>query len=275
MASWTDTIEYLPTGEAVRPRQIMMAAEDVAAATEVNDGLVVVDPGEPGVGLALLDNVADSETLEVVVGLRHEGISAQPNHVLFASCGSRTALLEASPLHASAKRMAKIYATPVHASAGLGWAGCCCCPPHPATGVPGEWDLTSLVYPSPLHASPLHASGYITTGNRDSTAVPAAEGPAAASLPAGRLPAGRRHHRHRICRGVQATTAQHRGHRESAWRHPRHGRRRIPRPCCRARDVHRRDHQAPGAGCCFSATSSWWARVVMPTSILSLPPFGH
>ena len=185
MASWTDTIEYLPTGEAVRPGQIMMAAEDVASATEVNQGLVVVDPGEPGVGLALLDNAADSETLEVVVGLRHEGISAQPNHVLFASCGSRTALLEASPLHASAKRMAKIYATPVHASAGLGWAGCSCCPPHPATGVPGEWDLTSLVYPSPVHASPVHASGYITTGNRDSTAVPAAEGPAAAARPLG------------------------------------------------------------------------------------------
>ena len=84
MASWTDTIEYLPTGEAVRPGQIMMAAEDVAAATAVNQDLEVVDPGEPGVGLALLDNVADSETLEVVVGLRREGISAQPNHVLFA-----------------------------------------------------------------------------------------------------------------------------------------------------------------------------------------------
>ena len=184
MASWTDTIDYLPTGEAVRPRQIMMAAEDVAAATAVNQDLEVVDPGEPGVGLALLDNVADSETLEVVVGLRREGIWAQPNHVLFAASGSRTALLEASPLHASAKRMAKIYATPLHASAGLGWAGCCC-PPHPATGVPGEWDLTSLVYASPLHASPLHASGYITTGDRDSTAVPAAEGPAAAALPPG------------------------------------------------------------------------------------------
>src|SRR4249920_1557757 len=78
--------------------------------------------------------------------------------------------------------MAKIYATPLHASAGLGGAGCCC-PPHPATGVPGEWDLTSLIYSSSLHASPLHASVYITTGNRDSTAVPAAEGPAAAALP--------------------------------------------------------------------------------------------
>jgi hypothetical protein len=191
VASWTDTIEYLPTGEAVRPGQIMMAAEDVAAATVVNQDLEVVDPGEPGVGLALLDNVADSETLEVVVGLRHEGIWAQPNHVLFASCGNRTALLEASPLHASAKRMAKIYATPLHASAGLGWAGCCCCPPHPATGVPGEWDLTSLVYASPLHASPLHASAYITTGNRDSTAVPAAEGPAGAALPLGGFSPGK------------------------------------------------------------------------------------
>jgi hypothetical protein len=168
----------------------MMASEDVAAATAVNQGLEVVDPGEPGVGLALLDNVADSETLELVVGLRHEGVWAQPNHVLFAASGSRTALLEASPLHASARRMAKIYATPLHASAGLGWAGGCCCPPHPATGVPGEWDLTSLVYASPLHASPLHASGYITTGNRDSTAVPAAEGPAGAALPPGGFPLG-------------------------------------------------------------------------------------
>jgi hypothetical protein len=184
VASWTDTIEYLPTGEAVRPRQIMMAAEDVAAATVVNQGFEVVDPGETGVRLALLDNAADDETLDVLVGLRREGIWAQPNHVLFASSGGRTALLEASPLHASAKRMARVYATPLHASAVLGGAGCCC-PPHPATGVPGEWDLTSLIYPSPLHASPLHASVYITTGNRDSTAVPAAEGPATAALPLG------------------------------------------------------------------------------------------
>jgi hypothetical protein len=184
VASWTDTIEYLPTGEAVRPGEIMMAAEDVAAATVVNQGLELVDSGEVGARLALLRNAAHGETLDVLVGLRREGIWAQPNHVLFASSGGRTALLEASPLHASAKRMAKVYATPLHASAVLGGAGCCC-PPHPATGVPGEWDLTSLIYPSPLHASPLHASGYITTGDRDSTAVPAAGGPAPDAPPLG------------------------------------------------------------------------------------------
>jgi Subtilase family len=189
VASWTDTIEYLPTGEAVRPGQIMMRAEDVAAATVVNQGLELVDSGESGERLASLRHAADGGTLDVVVGLRQEGIWAQPNHVLFASCGGRTPWLEASPLHASAKRMAKVYATPLHASAGLGWAGCCC-PPHPATGVPGEWDLTSLVYASPLHASPLHASGYITTGDRDSTAVPAAEGPEGAALPQESYPRG-------------------------------------------------------------------------------------
>jgi hypothetical protein len=48
----------------------MMASEDVAAATAVNQDLEVVDPGEPGVGLALLDNVADSETLKVVEDMK-------------------------------------------------------------------------------------------------------------------------------------------------------------------------------------------------------------
>ena len=176
MASWQAEVAYLPTGEAVRPGDVLVEPADAddastligwdAAGDEAvgPDRLVRLsnDPGgaEPG------EHVADA-----IAQLHLAGIWAQPNHVLFSTCWSRS-MLGAAPLHASA---ADVYAAPLHASGLLGEGCCSCCPPHPTRGEPGAWKVESGVVASPLHASPLHASGYIATGDRPSTVLPASK----------------------------------------------------------------------------------------------------
>ena len=127
----------------------------------------------------LLSGVPDS--LRLIAELQRAGVTAQPNHVLFAHdgcgccCGPHPALVwgggagvQGSPVYASPVYASPVYASPVYASPVYA-------SPVYASPVYASPVYASPVYASPVYASPVYASAEHATGRRPSSARPAVE----------------------------------------------------------------------------------------------------
>ena len=163
--SWEDRVTYLPTGEAVRPKQVLVPPDDVDDAKEVLEA-DPTDPSEDGWGNFIVDDV-----VEALIALRNAGIEAQPNHVLFSHSRVWAAGVLGAPVHAN-----RGYADSETASiAGLDeCCGCSYCPPHPAGGpIYADPVHANPVHANPVHVNPVHAN-YKLTGHVKSTVTPTA-----------------------------------------------------------------------------------------------------
>jgi hypothetical protein len=163
--SWENRVTYLPTGEAVRPKEVLVPPDEVGDAA----GVLHADP---------TDHTSDDEwgkfavddVVEALIALRNAGIDAQPNHVLFSHSRVWAAGVRGAPVHAN-----RGYADSETASvAGLDeCCGCSYCPPHPAGGpVYADPVHANPVHANPVHANPVHAN-YRLTGHVRSTVTPA------------------------------------------------------------------------------------------------------
>jgi hypothetical protein len=110
------------------------------------------------------------DPLRLVAELKRAGVTAQPNHVVFAHdcgccCPPHPALLwgaggmpHANPMYASPMYASPMYASPMYAS------------PMYASPM-----YASPMYASPMYASPMYASPMYASGRRPSSARPAEE----------------------------------------------------------------------------------------------------
>ena len=168
-SGWSDRVAFAGgrDGFAYRPGEVLVggsAALDVVArrfASTFGDPEPVFPERDDGLRHFRLrgDGV---DVIDVVEELRAEGVTAQPNHVLFAHgdccCGPHPAFrcggsVAGSPVYAS-----PVYASPVYASP---------------------------VYASPVYASPVYASEQQATGHRRSSARPASAPTRARTAPVG------------------------------------------------------------------------------------------
>ena len=173
--TWENQVEYLPTGDAVVPQQLLCDPDEFEDAAEalIEMGQLIDDRAELVLAgdIPVAGHFQVEDVLVALLALRDLGIEAQPNHLLFSTGSPWKRGVTAAPVHAS-----RGYATYDTASiAGL--EECCSsCPPHPSgsTAYPVH---ASPVHASPVHASPVHASpvhtSYRGSGVRQSTASPA------------------------------------------------------------------------------------------------------
>ena len=103
--TWENQVEYLPTGDAVVPQQLLCDPDEFEDAAEalIEMGQLIDDRAELVLAgdIPVAGHFQVEDVLVALLALRDLGIEAQPNHLLFSTGSPWKRGVTAAPVHAS------------------------------------------------------------------------------------------------------------------------------------------------------------------------------